>query len=81
MAGTTRSEFGLVRVQEVRWDSVALIPQANYEVKNEICRACSMHGGEEECLQCSGGKAGGEEIARNTSDVGWRITLKWILEK
>jgi hypothetical protein len=51
MAETAESKLDLLGVQEDRWDREVLIRQDNYEIKeDELCRACSMHGGEEEYL-------------------------------
>jgi hypothetical protein len=39
----------------------------NYQVKeDEMDRACSTHGGDEECLEDFGGKAGKKYITRKT---------------
>jgi hypothetical protein len=44
-------------------------------------RACSMNGGENECIQDIGGKAGRKGDHSEDQDVGGWTILKWILER
>jgi hypothetical protein len=58
---------------------LVLFAKYNYndQVKeDEMGRACSMNGGQEECIQDFGGKA-----RRKDLDASGRIILKWIFEK